>query len=473
MIRNRAILNEECVGNTAALQQEILQLRNQIVLMEKQTRRISGSRSTNNSLNTSPHKYTSDNHNFNNFENIPIFTELNINTNVVTEALHRADVAEEQRLRTVEKNTSLENRLKQQEQTLLSMKMKLKFKDAEILRFKKKDKCDGGSGSGGGEVVSKHDYDVKCNELQSEILKYRYSFEEIERRLTRSGSGSGSGSSTSGSGGGNGEESLLVKLWSEPQECLFSSSLHNILLQYQQLQQQQMDKINLIASNKFSELYGITTDEAVTLRARLSASKGDIEKNVLVTKKLNNKIESLESTITTTTIKLQETENQLIKLKEVQLAENVEWEDKLTKIQTDFNSKSQDSIRIQSQINDNEESLTLQQQQQQQIHQDQYNKLMKDNVVLLKKGRELQDNLNNYITTGEGLESQVLQHTNTISTLNSLLIDRDNLITTHTNTINEIQVKYDDIVCSKSICDRDNNELKSQIVILQDCISVL
>ena len=64
---------------------------------------------------------------------------------------------------------------------------------------------------------------------------------------------------------------------------------------------------------------GITTDEAVTLRARLSASKGDIEKNVLVTKKLNNKIESLESTITTTTIKLQETENQLIKLKEVQL----------------------------------------------------------------------------------------------------------------------------------------------------------
>ena len=54
------------------------------------------------------------------------------------------------------------------------MKMKLKFKDAEILRFKKKDKCDGGSGSGGGEVVSKHDYDVKCNELQSEILKYRY-----------------------------------------------------------------------------------------------------------------------------------------------------------------------------------------------------------------------------------------------------------------------------------------------------------
>ena len=82
--------------------------------MEKQTHRISGSRSTNNSLNTSPHKYTGDNHNFNNFENIPIFTELNINTNIVTEALHRADVAEEQRLRTVEKNTSLENRLKQQ-----------------------------------------------------------------------------------------------------------------------------------------------------------------------------------------------------------------------------------------------------------------------------------------------------------------------------------------------------------------------
>ena len=69
---------------------------------------------------------------------------------------------------------------------------------------------------------------------------YQYSFEEIERRLTRSGSGSGSGSSTSGSGGGNGEESLLVKLWSEPQESLFSSSLHNILLQYQQLQQQQV-----------------------------------------------------------------------------------------------------------------------------------------------------------------------------------------------------------------------------------------
>ena len=84
------------------------------MLMEKQTHRISGSRSTNNSLNTSSHKYTSDNHNFNNFENIPIFTELNINTDVVTEALHRADVAEEQRLRTVEKNTSLENRLKQQ-----------------------------------------------------------------------------------------------------------------------------------------------------------------------------------------------------------------------------------------------------------------------------------------------------------------------------------------------------------------------
>lgn len=472
-IRNTVQLNEETMGSTAALQKEVSALRAKLRSLETKTRRVSGggplspsprTRSNNNDVSGSPISKVMTMNDVGENNTTMVIPEL-LNAGIVEEALKRADAAEEQRLRAEVKNRTLTKRLEQSEKVTLSVKMQLKMRETEVARYRKKEKgaSDTVDSNADTEMIPAADLESVREELLAEVLRHRCAHDELERRVRQQNQSSSNG---------NADMPILSNnLWEEAREDSFSIQLTSAVEKAVKMQQTALERAELLAGGRFEEAFGLTVGEAAGLRARVAECTTRAEAAEVLNAELRGALAKAQARVCDAEVKLTETETTLAAVQGRLKAEREDWESSMVQMQGDLEMKLEQTNRLENQLADagEEKQKTLREIELE--HRAQFNKLMKDNVVLLKTSRELEANLelksNRLETVEHELQESIEQATQAATTYNSQLSENANKISNLENLMEDLQSNLEKSQAENSTIKADKDEITENMNNLQ------
>lgn len=356
-IKNAAVVNEETRGSLTALQNEILSLKMQIAEFHAHGVSISTDVAKTDVFHSPC--LQSDN-------KLMIKSELD----VIKEALDRCQLADECKTRCESEVNVLSKRLAETEKSVLSTKMKLKMRDAEVKRLKSKDPAALADYQSTEEMV-RVDVDAARQEMQSEVVRYKLMYEELQRRQELF-------------------ERDAMPSWLQSQEVKFNHDVLQRLLQVESEVEEKFFKIDAATRCDFQNACGISVEEALDIRENYLTLKSTVEEL-----RITNDASSLAISNAFNTIRELENSGSEYKLKAEQRIAELEGscEEQAAKIASVLESlawKSTEVEELRDQMCQMEGSLKRDKESSESARLMEYNKLMKDNMILLKNTRELQ-----------------------------------------------------------------------------------
>ena len=357
-IKNAAVVNEETKGSVVALQNEILALKLQIAEFHANGSSVGG-------LSTTP-------------EDVPAVSTTGIDLQlavrsemeVLKEAMDRCYVADERRQRCESEVAVLTRRLAETEKSVLSVKMQLKMRDAEVKRLKSKDPA-ALSEFRSMEDMVRVDVEAVKQEHQSEVVKYKLHCEELQRRLDK-------------------YEHNEMCSWQQSQEVAFNHDMLQQLLESEAKVEDMFFRMEAAARCDFHNACGISVEEALDIKEHYTDLKGQVEEL-----RMTNEASSLAIVNSFNTIRELEnsgseykvaSEKRMSELEQTVLARDGE----VTSLKELLDEKMRKIADLTSDLKRMEEEGRKGQEDSESARVAQYNKLMKDNMVLLKRSRELE-----------------------------------------------------------------------------------
>ena len=357
-IKNTAVVNEETVGSVVALQHEILALKLQLAKFHANGSSVGG-------LSNAP-------------EDVPAVSPTGMDVQlavrsemeVLKEAMDRCYVADERRQRCESEVAVLTRRLAETEKSVLSVKMQLKMRDAEVKRLKSKDPA-AFSECPSVEDMVRVDVEAVRQEHQSEVVKYKLHCEELQRRLDK-------------------YERNEMCSWQQSQEVTYNHDMLQQLLESEAKVEDMFFRIEAAARGDFHNACGISVEEALDIKEHYSDLKGQVEE-------LRMTNESSSMTIMNSFNTLREVESAAVECKvasEKRLRELEQAvlasDNEVISLKERLDTKEQETSDLLSDLKRMEEDGRKGQEDSESARVAQYNKLMKDNMVLLKRNRELE-----------------------------------------------------------------------------------
>jgi chromosome segregation ATPase len=356
-IKNAAVVNEETRGSVVALQNEILFLKTQIADFHARGVSIISDVDSSNDVPS-------------NHKDAELLMFIKSKLDVTKEYLDRCEVAEERKARCESEVKVLSKRLAETEKSVLSTKMKLKMRDAEVKRLKSKDPAALAEYQSTEELL-RVDVDAARQEMQAEVVRYKMMYEELQRRQEK-------------------YEAECIPAWVDSQEVKFNHELLQTLLALEAKVEDVAFKSDCAAHCDFQNACGISIEEALDVRENYFALKSTVEElriandaSSMAISNAFNTIRELENSGSEYKLKAEERIAELEGMHEEQTAQIASMQEILT-------AKSSEVEELRAEIKRAEESLRRDRESSESARLMEYNKLMKDNMILLKNTRELQ-----------------------------------------------------------------------------------
>ena len=439
-IKNNAIINEETAGSIEALQNEILALRQKLSQYssqgDKATLTPSKIRSPGRFVITSPAKNsTSSKKDYCTSEAERLLTQSLLRTRTTDEMSLRNEVA----------IRDLNKQLAQAENFSMGMKMKVKMRDSEIQRLKKKE----GAGSEHTlDDIVKVEVDAVKHELQSEVVRYKLTCEELQRRLSLYEPCCEVSQKEASEKAPKKEVFSPFSLWNSSNEEIFQHEMSDYLTEVEAKNDEFQKYVDDFGKGMFLAYFGITVDDAQSLRKENAELKSKFEKSHIKCEAtemaLSNalsKASNLEATVLTLRRELESSKSMFE-------CEMLEQSATISCLKNEIADKSDTISVLQGDIKRTDEELLRAQQVNEKEMRDQHNKLMKDNMILVQKARDqthmLEEKSNIQVSLEEKvsyvckqMEAAGIKHNDAVEALQSRLSEADQVILTQINLLKE------------------------------------
>ena len=389
-IKNNAIINEETAGSMEALQHEILALKSQ--LSQYSTQESEHTANLTPSKIRSPSRYTITSPSNRSSQSSKGVLTTTSTERLLQESLLRTKTMDEMSLRNETIIKDLNKQLAQTENFSMSMKMKVKMRDSEIQRLKKKDGII--SDPTINEAI-KVEVDAVKQELQSEVVKYKLACEELERRLSvyevhHDAKQQLKLNDDTDKPTKKDHTTTPFSLWNNPLEVNFQHDLTTTVATLTTKNEEFQQHVEDMGKGMFLGYFGFTLEEAQDLRPRNVELKAKFEELSITT-------DATKLALTNALTNASELETSLMKVKGESEAKTCEFECEKLQLSATISclkeeiAEKSDSISVlRGNLKRTDDEMIKAQHEKEKELRDQHNSLMKDNMMLVQSGRELE-----------------------------------------------------------------------------------
>jgi len=245
---------------------------------------------------------------------------------------------------------------------------------------------DGGDAGVSTEKRVKAEVDVVRAELGAEVLKFRLASEELERRARAAAAAATATAATAAStkdGQGQG-------VWDEAQERVFSAALGDQLAVAIAAQAEAVRKAEALASVRFESEFGMAVGEALGLRTRYMETVHRAENAEVMLAELRAALVKAQERAATYETKAECATRDAESACRALTGEKTDLESCVARLQSELAEKTHRFSALEQGTLASQSELSAQLAEQEDSHRENFNSLMKDNMVLLKRTRELE-----------------------------------------------------------------------------------